>query len=85
MCQTINIEKKIKQGSQIMVAHIMMINPVQQKTVVIQHELDHILQQYVNIFAEPTSLPPQHHCDHQIVLTPGTKPINLKPYRYSHF
>jgi hypothetical protein len=58
MCQTINIKKKIKQDSQIMVARIMMINPIQQETVVIQHELNHILQQYANIFAEPTSLPP---------------------------
>ena len=43
-----------------------------------------ILQQYASVFQEPAGLPPRRFHDHRIFLNPGTKPVNVKPYRYPH-
>ncbi|XP_019263582.1 PREDICTED: uncharacterized protein LOC109241311 [Nicotiana attenuata] len=46
--------------------------------------IDQLLHQYHLVFAEPTSLPPQRGAfDHRIPLQPGSKPVNVRPYRYS--
>ena len=42
-----------------------------------------VLDSNKDLFKEPTSLPPKRVFDHQIDLLPGTKPVNIKPYRYS--
>ncbi|XP_073353854.1 uncharacterized protein [Aegilops tauschii subsp. strangulata] len=42
-----------------------------------------VLSEYKDVFAEPTTLPPRRQYDHGIHLEPGTVPINTKPYRYS--
>lgn len=42
-----------------------------------------ILQQFQSVFAEPKGLPPQRVCDHSIPLLPGSKPVNLRPYRFN--
>jgi hypothetical protein len=44
-----------------------------------------ILTQFHNLFSEPTTLPPQRNCDHFITLLPNSKPVNLRPYRFSQF
>ncbi|XP_059284972.1 uncharacterized protein LOC132038306 [Lycium ferocissimum] len=45
--------------------------------------LSALLHQYQQIFAEPTTLPPQRGVfDHRISLQPGAQPVNLRPYRY---
>lgn len=41
-----------------------------------------LLADYKDVFAVPKNLPPCRPYDHQIILKEGTKPINLKPYRY---
>jgi len=47
---------------------------------------DHIgflLNQYSDLFADPVGLPPNRGVfDHRIPLHPGTRPINIRPYRY---
>jgi len=47
---------------------------------------DHIgplLDQYGDLFTDPVGLPPSRGVfDHRISLHPGTKPINIRPYRY---
>ena len=46
-------------------------------------ELKGILEEYKDIFNEPTELPPSKGAfDHRIPLKTGTTPINLRPYRY---
>ncbi|XP_070054190.1 uncharacterized protein [Nicotiana tomentosiformis] len=46
--------------------------------------IDDLLNQYQQVFAEPTTLPSQKGTfDHSIPLQPGSKPINIRPYRYS--
>lgn len=38
---------------------------------------------YLELFQEPKAIPPARPCDHAIELLPGSKPVNLRPYRYS--
>jgi hypothetical protein len=49
------------------------------------NELLPVLDQFQSVFGEPTTLPPMRQFDHQIPLLPNSKPVNLRPYRYSHF
>lgn len=42
-----------------------------------------ILHEFDDVFAEPTALPPCRQYDHSINLEPGAPPINARPYRYS--
>ena len=44
-----------------------------------------MLDQFHEVFAEPTQLPPKCGFKHSIQLFPGTKPICMRPYRYPHF
>ncbi|XP_027102590.1 uncharacterized protein [Coffea arabica] len=46
--------------------------------------VEQVLQQFPQIFATPTGLPPERELDHQIPLKPGAEPFKLKPYRYPH-
>jgi len=47
-------------------------------------ELPHLLQEFHDLFQEPSSLLPKRTLDHTIPLIPGAKPINIGPYRYSY-
>jgi hypothetical protein len=42
-----------------------------------------LLHQYVDIFQEPHTLPPQRSHDHAIPLVPDAIPFNSRPYHYS--
>lgn len=42
-----------------------------------------ILDQFTELFAEPTTLPPRHYCDHHIPLLPGDQPISIRLYRHA--
>ncbi|VFQ63349.1 unnamed protein product [Cuscuta campestris] len=44
-----------------------------------------VLLQYAGVFQLPSGLPPSRIWDHRIYLQPGTKPINVRPYRYPYF
>jgi hypothetical protein len=44
-----------------------------------------MLQNFSNMFAEPSSLPPTREIDHGIPLKEGTEPVNVRPYRYAHY
>lgn len=46
--------------------------------------IEHLLQQYHDIFEEPATLPPPRPgFDHRIPLQEGTNPFSIRPYRYS--
>ncbi|KAL4351193.1 hypothetical protein GQ457_06G016870 [Hibiscus cannabinus] len=50
----------------------------------IPKELQPLLDAYQDVFAAPTTLPPLRKQDHAITLKPGSQPINLRPYRFTH-
>lgn len=45
-------------------------------------EVQALVDQFAELFAEPSSLPPSRACDHEIPLIPGARPVNIRPYRY---
>ncbi|KAI5440628.1 hypothetical protein KIW84_010200 [Lathyrus oleraceus] len=44
-----------------------------------------LLHRFSQVFSTPTGLPPHRPVDHRIHLVEGTKPINVRPYRYPRF
>lgn len=42
-----------------------------------------VLSEFDDVFAEAAALPPRHQYDHGIHLEPGATPINTRPYHYS--
>ena len=44
-----------------------------------------VLFEYQDVFAAPTQLPPHRLTNHCIFLQPGSKPVNVRPYRYPYF
>lgn len=47
-------------------------------------DIEVILQEFFDVFAEPKSLPPARFQDHAIPLAAGSNPVKVKPYRYPH-
>lgn len=45
-------------------------------------ELDPILSSYADMFCKPQGLPPARKLDHAINLNPGSRQVNVKPYRH---
>jgi hypothetical protein len=51
-----------------------------------QHsDIQLLVEEFSDIFATPTQLPPVRVYDHHISLVPRAVPVNSKPYRYSPF
>ncbi|KAJ1694535.1 hypothetical protein LUZ63_011233 [Rhynchospora breviuscula] len=44
-----------------------------------------VVTAYSTVFSEPSSLPPARSIDHQIPLKTDAIPVNIRPYRFSHF
>jgi hypothetical protein len=44
-----------------------------------------MLQNFSNLFAEPSSLPTTREIDYGIPLKEDTEPVNVRPYRYTHY
>lgn len=42
-----------------------------------------LLDEYIDVFEDPKTLPPSRFHDHQIPLLPNSIPVNSKPYKYS--
>lgn len=45
---------------------------------------DYLLEQYDDVFALPSQLPPSREVDHRICLKDEHQPVNARPYRYAH-
>ncbi|KAF5472044.1 hypothetical protein F2P56_008792 [Juglans regia] len=51
----------------------------------IHPSMQKLLQEFSDLFIEPSCLPPPREVDHCINLKEGTEPINVRPYRYAHY
>ena len=66
---------------------LMWMQPVQVETLletVHKPEIAKVLENYKDVFEEPTGLPPKRDCDHAINLEPGAPVINQRGYRLPH-
>jgi hypothetical protein len=45
--------------------------------------IQHMINEFDYLFAEPQGLPPSRSCDHVIPLVPRSQHINIRPYRFS--
>jgi hypothetical protein len=45
--------------------------------------VERLLEQYPDIFTDPSSMPSPRPFDHSIPLLPGATPVNIRSYRYS--
>jgi hypothetical protein len=61
------------------------IQPVQLQSVAdnIPQSIEHVLNDFQDVFAESTKLPPHRSYDHTIPLLPRAAPVNARPYKYS--
>ncbi|RVW14863.1 Transposon Tf2-11 polyprotein [Vitis vinifera] len=57
----------------------------QQNNEELSSDMQALLEEYSDVFAAPTSLPPTREIDHKIPLKDGTEAINVRPYRYAYF
>lgn len=44
-----------------------------------------VLEQFAPVFKLPEGMPPTRPFDHRIHLLPGSRPVNVRPYRYLYF
>ncbi|RVW24529.1 Transposon Ty3-I Gag-Pol polyprotein [Vitis vinifera] len=57
----------------------------QQNNEELSSDMQALLEEYSDVFAAPTKLPPTREIDHKIPLKDGTEAINVRPYRYAYF
>lgn len=65
--------------------HAIVLGIQQKETSPTEQKITSILREFSNLFDEPRGLPPTRSHDHQIVLTIGSGPTNMRPYRYPHY
>lgn len=84
--QELDLVKEHKQGSQVILAHLFCTEAEEESQMQpTYYTIQRVLEEYQDVFAEPTSLPPSRPIDHQIPLKLDSKPINIRPYRFSYF
>lgn len=49
---------------------------------VVPPAVQHLIDEFADLFKEPTELPPRRPCDHHIPLVPGAPPMAIRQYRY---
>jgi hypothetical protein len=87
VCEEVNINEELQGRSELMVAQIWLCEAAS-PTVCSTHpspELSKVLEDFASVFEPIFTLPPYREIDHKIPLIPNSKPVNLRPYRYSYF
>jgi Retroviral aspartyl protease len=85
LCETVNLDKEIKSDSNLLVAHLWMCELNNMNPQEVPSELLPVLTQYSMVFEPKAELPPCRDIDHAIPLENHAQPVNIRPYRYSHF
>ncbi|KAJ1701330.1 hypothetical protein LUZ63_001109 [Rhynchospora breviuscula] len=85
LCQgQLAIAKEERNGGQLFLAQIVSLDDTQHVPLV-HPKLQPVLDSFKEVFTAPTCLPPSRSVDHQIPLKSDSKPVTVRPYRYSHF
>jgi len=50
-----------------------------------QKLLASLIDEFAHMFEKPNGLPPPCRTNHKILILQGSNPVNVRPYRYSHF
>jgi hypothetical protein len=74
---------QLQATNDIMAMAVLNISSGQVSTLPVPAEIESLLQEFTDVFAEPQGLPPHRQYDHAINLETGCQPPNAKPYRYS--
>jgi len=45
-------------------------------------DIQHLIEEFSELFQEPTELPPRRQCNHHIPLVPGAPPVVVRQYHY---
>ncbi|KAJ1702741.1 hypothetical protein LUZ63_002520 [Rhynchospora breviuscula] len=86
MCDTeINLVQERKRGNEVVIAQLFSVVNEPSGETSITPELCNVLEEYSELFEEPKTLPPKRDIDHQILLSPDAKTVNLRPYRHSYY
>jgi hypothetical protein len=87
MCERLEVSKVIKDASEVVVVQIWFCEAMSVKFIpeLVDDRIQKILNQFSNVFSQPTAMPLKRAIDHQIPLVPLSQPVNLRPYRYSYF
>uniref|UniRef100_A0A453T3Y2 Uncharacterized protein n=1 Tax=Aegilops tauschii subsp. strangulata TaxID=200361 RepID=A0A453T3Y2_AEGTS len=64
------------------VVHLCMVAPAPESSTPVPDCIQRVLDEFPDVFTEPTGLPPRRACDHMIPLIPGAQPVNIWPYRH---
>jgi hypothetical protein len=83
MVENQKLEQVTRKGRQGAIIQYMAIGPPQ--TYQADSTLQPLLDEYGDLFHEPTGLPPQKAQDHCITLLPGSGSMATKPYRYPYY
>ncbi|XP_078160175.1 uncharacterized protein LOC144555649 [Carex rostrata] len=76
------LNQKHEEGQVLMAQILNMEEKVEQQ---VHPSLVPVLSEFSELFIEPNVLPPKRDIDHRIPLKPDSKPVNLRPYRFSHY
>uniref|UniRef100_A0A453HXS6 Uncharacterized protein n=1 Tax=Aegilops tauschii subsp. strangulata TaxID=200361 RepID=A0A453HXS6_AEGTS len=64
------------------IIHLCVVAPATDATAPVPECIQKVVDEFPDVFAEPTGLPPRRACDHRIPLIPGAQPVNVRPYRH---
>lgn len=79
------VKQLLKKGKTVW-AHLFAISDSkEQKEGDIPADINTVIQQFSDVFAEPISLPPRRNDDHHIPLKSYANPVNIRSYRYNVF
>ncbi|KAM0865713.1 hypothetical protein ACQ4PT_043087 [Festuca glaucescens] len=71
-----------RQGSAAHLIHVYALDGEVYVEEITPPEIQAIIAQFPEVFAEPSALPPRRACDHRIPLMPGAQPVNMRAYRH---
>lgn len=68
-----------------LVCHLVQLSEIKEskEQVPCPPQISGLLSEFEALFAEPQGLPPRREFDHKITLLPGSRHVNLRPYRYN--